>query len=401
MTDTQPVTKSPMRIAAINISIAAVLLITLFILGEAAARIWLLHAASPAAFRHYASLRQIEKHPGHTGIEKEKYAPHRYIGYVPTPNYVQGENRHNSLGYRGDEISSPKPEGEFRIVCIGGSTTYTPDVEDFRLSYPAQLEAQLHARGWQAVRVINAGAESWMSYESLINFELRVLDIEPDLIIVYHGINDIIGRFVYPVEAYQSDNSGAKGPRVTDIFMPGLLEYSTLVRIWLIRTGRVLPHYSVDERLNNWQPTFVAYDWYEQNKDGNYPSGAFEEMPADSLLRNNGPSYFKRNIGQLAAIARARDIAVVLASFAHSTAFDDNPWASSEEIAWAYNESNAVLQEVSVETDSTFFDFVARFPDNPKNFTDGFHVNESGARLKAEIFADFLVESGLLPTKTE
>ena len=47
--------------------------------------------------------------------------PMPYLNYIPSPDYPD----HNRLGYRGPEITIPKPEGVFRIVAIGGSTTYS------------------------------------------------------------------------------------------------------------------------------------------------------------------------------------------------------------------------------------------------------------------------------------
>lgn len=59
----------------------------------------------------------------------------------------------------------PKPKGEYRIVCLGGSTTYTGWVDDYRLTYPALLQTELIDRGY-AVTVVNAGNEAWTSYEN-------------------------------------------------------------------------------------------------------------------------------------------------------------------------------------------------------------------------------------------
>ena len=65
--------------------------------------------------------------------------------------------------------------------------------------------------------MINAGLAGWSSWESMINFQLRLLDLEPDLIIVYHAVNVLHARLVWPPEAYQPDNSGryarARGAR--------------------------------------------------------------------------------------------------------------------------------------------------------------------------------------------
>ena len=131
---------------------------------EIAARVWLRSLASEQDFSRFASLRQLRAR----GLDS-RFIVHRYLGHYPTPNYVSGENRHNSLGYRGDEIDMPKPEGEFRIVCLGGSTTYTFAVADFRDSYPDRLQRYLRDEGFPNVRVVNAGAGSWSSWESLVN----------------------------------------------------------------------------------------------------------------------------------------------------------------------------------------------------------------------------------------
>ena len=47
-----------------------------------------------------------------------------YVNFGLSSHY-QG---HNSLGYRGEEITAAKPEGVFRIVALGGSTTYGADL---------------------------------------------------------------------------------------------------------------------------------------------------------------------------------------------------------------------------------------------------------------------------------
>ena len=52
---------------------------------------------------------------GQCGI-KPIYSPHHYLNYHGTPNYVSpdGLNIHNSLGFRGPEISIPKQDSMFR-----------------------------------------------------------------------------------------------------------------------------------------------------------------------------------------------------------------------------------------------------------------------------------------------
>ena len=95
-----------------------------FSIIEADARIYLNHFASNSQFLRYASYEQFLKQN-----KRLMFSPHHYLAYYPSPGYAKGENRHNSLGYRGEEFAVPKPPSVYRIVCLGGSTTYTDRVK--------------------------------------------------------------------------------------------------------------------------------------------------------------------------------------------------------------------------------------------------------------------------------
>ncbi|MCK5383830.1 MAG: SGNH/GDSL hydrolase family protein [Gammaproteobacteria bacterium] len=381
----------------VNTFLAIITTLVTFAILEAAANIYLLHFADEKHFIRYASLKQLQNsdisnHP--------RYSPHRYIGFYPTPNYIKGKDRHNSLGYRGDEIDIPKPAGQFRIVCLGGSTTYTADVKDYRNSYPYLLEIFLNTKGYDDVTVVNAGGGSWSSWESLINFQLRVLDLEPDLVIVYHGINDISPRFVWPPEAYRGDNSGARAPNQTGIFMPSIFEYSTLLRIAMISTGLINSHASFESTIDRRPDTYYGTLFNKQKTSGVYPEGIFEEVSAADILKTNKADYFERNIQSIVAIAKSRGIDVVLSSFAYSPLFTDQPKVASDEYIAAYKENNRLLKAMANDTNQHFFDFAEKFPTEKRWYTDGRHVNEAGALLKAELFGDFLIDAQLLPPRS-
>ena len=97
-------------------------------------------------------------------------------------------------------------------------------------TYPRQLEASLRKRfPLLGLDVINAGVSGYSSMESLINLQFRVLALEPDLIIIYHAINDVGTRLVDP-ELYRSDNSGRR-KAWTEPVTPFLARHSYLARI--------------------------------------------------------------------------------------------------------------------------------------------------------------------------
>ncbi len=375
----------------VSLALAAVLV-------EAGARVYLHHFADEASFLRYASLAELSEEAlarGREGAER-RYTPHRYLGYIPTPNYREGANRHNALGYRGEEIPRPKPAGEFRIACLGGSTTYTGRVEDYRQAYPQLLERELHARGRPFVRVINAGGESWTSWESLVNLEFRVLDLEPDLIVDYDGINDVHARVVWPPRAYRADNSGRRIPNVSQLTAPSLAEHSTFLRILLVRSGRILPQADLSRNIDRAPPSWRAQRLWQQWREGSYPSGLFQRVGLAAIFEANPPVFFRRNLESLVAVARAHGAPTVLATFAASPEFGD-AIGSSPEYAAAIAEMNEVMRQVAEETGAHLFDFAAVMPRGREFFADSEHVNRRGSALKARLFADDLVAHGLVP----
>lgn len=99
--------------------------------------------------------------------------------------------RVNSRGLRGPELA-PKADGEFRILSLGESTTFGVGVAD-DATYSARLQALLErAHPERRVSVLNAGVSAWSSFQSLKFLELRGLDLEPDMVLVYHEVNDYL-----------------------------------------------------------------------------------------------------------------------------------------------------------------------------------------------------------------
>jgi len=364
----------------------------LFLALEGVSHLWLAHLASPEAFARYASVHQWQERTG----GEQRFSKHVYLGMYPTPGFESGNDRHDARGFRGREIEVPKPEGQFRIVCAGGSTTYGSDVDDFRVSYPDQLEAVLHERGYTNVRTVNSGCPFWSSTESLLDLVTRVLDLEPDLLIVYHGVNDVRWRFVWPPEAYRGDNSGAvlAPPNVR---VPPFYEQSTLIRALLVRAGAIQPQIIFERTIVKPAPTLYADRFFGQFGRGTYPEPPFDEVSVMRMLDANPPSFFQRNLELMATSAHHRGARTVLATFAYYPNFGKAPHTASPEYQRALREANEATLAAAAASGASAFDFAARFPADRSLFTDGIHLRPKGNRVKAELFADFLIEHGLIP----
>lgn len=98
----------------------------------------------------------------------------------------------NSLGFRGPELTSPRPPNALRVWCVGGSSTFDIFVPDNESSWPARLQVLLQrALPRRAVEVINAGIPGEVLYGSIMDFERHFPAVRPDVLVIYHGPNDI------------------------------------------------------------------------------------------------------------------------------------------------------------------------------------------------------------------
>ena len=354
----------------IGLLVASTLLSVVLI--EITLRVWLTYFSTAEQYRVYAH---------YTDIRSEDYylSPHHYLNYYPTPNYRDGLTYHNSLGYRSREFNSEKPPNVYRIALIGGSTTYTVSVQDNEKTFPYQLERILRDDyGHHNVEVINAGVSGYNSWESLINLQFRVLDINPDLVIVYHATNDVHARLVEP-GAYRGDNSGRR--KQWSLPCMALWDHSVFARF----AGRNL---GLSSQIH--LETVITSSNYVGL--GGKETGNMEASV--ELLRKNPPIYFRRNLNSMVSVARENEVSLALATWAHSPYFGD--FASTDPYQLGFKEHNEVVKEVADESGAYLFEFASLMPTDRKYWADGRHVNEEGAVLKAQLFAKFIQGSGVI-----
>ena len=345
-----------------------------FGLLETGARLWLGVLAAP---------EQRDRFSLFTSYAPQDFAfsPHPYLSYYPTPNYRSGLTRHNSLSYRGDEFPSVKPEGVFRIVALGGSSTYDVRIDDNGQTFTAQLETLLRETyGYQRVEVVNAGVPGYNSWEMLVNLQFRVLDVDPDLVIISEGTNDVHARLVLP-SAYRGDDLGRRrawqAPRVA------LWEHSALLRI-LSRLANVTRQVGVDDFVS--APTYLSWPYETRMAEA--------ELDPAEVLAANPPIYFRRNLENMVAVAQAQGVTVLLATWPYSPHLND--YASQPYYQQGFDENNSVVREVADGNDVPLFELAGAMPQDAVYWADGRHVNEAGALLKARLFAEYLDGQGWL-----
>lgn len=130
-----------------------------------------------------------------------RYLTLPHLGYIPYPGYQKnGIEQHNGDGYRGGLVPRER-DGKYRVLCLGGSTTYGYGVDSPGQTYPAQLQQLLDAhirhdsslsRRYTGAEVINAGIEGGTTGEELQQYLFKYRYYRPDAVVVHSGINDAL-----------------------------------------------------------------------------------------------------------------------------------------------------------------------------------------------------------------
>ena len=139
------------------------------------------------------------------GVEPERYARDPYVGFTGrSPLFVPAEDGSGDLVtarakrslFNPQRFPAAKERGEYRVFCVGGSTTYGRPYGD-ATSFCGWLRALLPVadptRRW---RVVNAGGVSYASYRVALLME-ELIDYEPDLFVIYSGHNEFLEERTY------------------------------------------------------------------------------------------------------------------------------------------------------------------------------------------------------------
>jgi len=292
-----------------------------------------------------------------------------FIGYGPSPDHPE----HNQLGFRNREITIDKPDNVYRIVAVGGSTTYGFGV-DAEESWSFQLEQILHDDyDLPHVEVINTASMGYTTWNSLSNLAFRVLDLEPDLVIVYHSTNDAKVRWVHPdcfdgqspVRGLSRGIWREQGPNL-----------GVLVSYRYLGIGRGWVDDPVE--LNSW---IYPVTWTDPSC---MPP---DDMTTADLMDANSSIYFERNMQNIVHLTQANGADILLSTWAY---YPD--WVESALIP-AYEEQNVIIKDIAAALDTHIVDFMDELPaDESYWLRDGEHQSPTGYHEQASYYADIVAD---------
>jgi lysophospholipase L1-like esterase len=128
------------------------------------------------------------------------FRPNESYTYETKETYDMSHNKSrvfvytNEDGFRipspGYKLPKEKPAGQLRIAVLGGSLVELAST--FYVTLPGALKTLLQRRyPGRDIEVINAGIQSSVSRQSVVQLLVTVVDYHPDIVILYDGGNDI------------------------------------------------------------------------------------------------------------------------------------------------------------------------------------------------------------------
>lgn len=266
--------------------------------------------------------------------------------------------RTDSRGFRSPEPDAVKGQGAIRIAFLGGSTTFNNEAPANGDTFPIQVGKILEqACPSRKIEVLNGAAAGYTTMESLTTLATRLLPLEPDIVVVYHGVNDAALR---TGDQYREDYWRPPKP-VRTRFDTALYRHSLFFR-------------------------FLNYKWITR-PHSNRP--AVEQLRAN--LERHPPDGFERNLRSIVGVAKAHGIEVVLCTFAYCPLEreDSDAWAVLFE---AVDQHNEIVRKIATETNVHLLDVAAEMPRDPRLFEGQVHRNREGLRYHARLLGDLLIE---------
>jgi lysophospholipase L1-like esterase len=310
------------------------------------------------------------------------FMEHHYLNYTLNPDVQYGDAKQFDRAFRirRKEAIRPRQAVKWRILILGGSTTFGEGLPREEDTWVYQLEQLVRARYGADFDVINGGVLGYTIAENFIHYVTLLTNLQPDVVLLYTGINDVHPRLF--------------GRLVSD--------YSNYRRPW--RSGAsVLP--AVNQTwawLYPYRYYFLTTKILRLEIDGIGGLVSFPYPPPDKWaneLEINGAGAYGTYLENLVRLIRAQDRAVgIVPQYFRSRSEAEDVFGK------AVDEHNRKNREIASRLSVPFAEAVTDGKTLvPEDVYDDCHFNKLGGRHMAQVMVEFLRTSHLLsePTRAD
>lgn len=372
-----PTTQSRLRRIAVNVLMALasflVVVVTVGVVGEGVVRYRETHRTTVPG-----TMPMLFYQHGELGLALVR--DYDYFGWVHINRY----------GFRGSDVSQVPEDGTYRIMAVGGSTTFDTFVTGDDKTWPARLEHWLQALGSDTtVEVINAGVPGYTVRKNMLRLEKELYRFQPDLILLHHAHNDLFGALRRGVDTQR--------PFVPK---PGHVPVITPWKQWISSHSLLYA-----KLVGRWQAIRFRTAGRKALHESSRPSS---EQTIEGSARR-----FERDLITFLNVAEAEGIPVVLIGVSNISGPDHLdpanpaieemwrravPFATPTSVRQGYKRFNQTLASVAARTGTRFissdpFDLVG-----PEWYSPGdvIHFNDIGADRMGRALAGALLDGGVL-----
>jgi len=313
---------------------------------------------------------------------------HIPAGRTPWGGGVQHSK--NELGFRGESFPEA-PAARLKVIALGGSTTecfYLSDGEDW-----PSLTAELLADAFPSLWMNNAGLDGHSTRGHLVLLREALLPLEPDVVLIYAGINDLARTTLNDVEK--------------DTIFPALRLGTDAMsfKSWIARSRLLSSLYNILNSLAV-QEIGVGHGRMDFASLGpaEFTPGAREEFLAS--VRAGAPGYEFRLRKMIEGLASAGALPVLITQpTVLGGGTDPVSGADLDAIAFASVDGASLRSALEILNETTrrmarevglpLIDVASRLPSSSRYYYDFFHYTPDGSAAVAAIVAD-----GLCPVLT-
>jgi len=303
----------------------------------------------------------------------------------------EGHLHVNSENFRYDEITKEKPKDTYRVFVLGGSTVYD-EWHAYEKSLVKQIEDSLRKHyPNKKIQVINAGYSRYTSEHSLILYQTKISDFDPDLIVIWQGFNDM----------YQSCNPG---------FLPKSEYKSDYSHFYEVLSNVVNNYFNYQIKFYVAEKIIKSFteNYYSDLRSMIKPAAQTPQRKYEDI---NFPSLqaYVRNMNYIVKLAKSDNVPIIIGNQANQYADDPRAYglgqyycnrngiyASQNSLKKGIALFNNASKKIAEEQNIPFIDIDSKLPKTWRYFKDDAHYTDEGNKIVADTVYGAIVKSGYL-----